>query len=240
MVHTLKALTDNFVFAILDPSQKEVFLVDPSVGVPVLKTCLAREWRVGAILNTHHHWDHVGGNGEIQSASQCPVIGYEGDRGRIPGMTHPVKEGEVFSVGPFRARALFIPGHTLGHIAYYFEKPGALFCGDTLFSLGCGRLFEGTAEQMFHSLRQLAALPPETKVYCGHEYTLANARFALSLDPQSSSQKENYATLEKKLLEEGATVPSTIGYELEWNPFLRCKTPWEFAELRKRKDQWNG
>lgn len=236
-VRSVKALTDNFIYLITEKNNNSVYVIDPSEAQPVLKLCKEEGLEIKAILTTHHHWDHVGGNLEIQKNTGCEIIGFEGDAHRIPGITRRVKEGETIKVGSAEAKVYFIPGHTLGHIAYYFEKDRALFCGDTLFSLGCGRLFEGTAGQMFQSLEILSGFPDDTRVFCAHEYTLSNARFLMALDP-SSSQKKIYATLEARLKSEGATVPSTLAYEKEWNPFLKCKNPLEFAELRKQKDLW--
>lgn len=237
-VYTLKVLQDNFIFVLRDNTSGKTAAVDPAEAEPVLEFCRKQNWNLDFILNTHHHWDHVGGNLELKEKTGCQILGFTRDRSRIPGIDRGVEEGEVVSVGNLSARVLFIPGHTTGHIAYYFEKEKVLFSGDTLFSMGCGRLFEGTPEQMFQSLAQIAGLRNDTQVYCTHEYTLANARFAIAVSSDPSSQKKNYTTLESRLLNEGQTVPTTVGYEKEWNPFLKCKNSLEFGELRRKKDHW--
>lgn len=237
IVHTVKALEDNFIFVLHDPVTSKTFVIDPSEAKPALDFCRQKNYKIDSIITTHHHWDHVGGNLEIQKETGCPIIGFVGDKDRVPGITQTVTDGESLKLGSLTAKVIHIPGHTTGHIAYYFENEQTVFCGDTLFVMGCGRLFEGTAKQMFDSFKRLASLPKTTKMYCAHEYSLSNARFALSLEP-GRLQNNNYATLQERLKREGQTVPTSIGYELEWNPFMRCKTPSAFEALRKLKDTW--
>ena len=202
------------------------------------------------ILCTHHHGDHVGGNLALKEATGCRIVGPEADRGRIPGLDQGVKEGDEVEVGSARLRVLETPGHTRGHISYYAPEAKALFCGDTLFALGCGRLLEGDAPTMWASLTKLAGLPDDTRVYCGHEYTQSNARFALSVDPDNERLTARAKEVDRQRAAGAPTVPSTLGEEKAANPFLRAGDPYlqarlgmqgapaveVFAELRRRKD----
>lgn len=239
LVFQLKALDDNYVYVLRDEATELTAVIDPSVSAPVFSFLKEKKWRLDYILNTHHHWDHVGGNLELQKTYDCEVVGYEGDKARLPGVTQTLKDGEIFRLGKSEAKVIFIPGHTTGHIAYYFEKEKALFPGDTLFSLGCGRLFEGTYEQMFHSLSLLKKLPDDTKVYCAHEYTLTNARFLQEIEPSEANNK-NYATLKGKLENVGSTIPSTLEFEKRYNPYMRASGVQAFREVRDKKDAWRG
>jgi hydroxyacylglutathione hydrolase len=204
------------------------------------------------VLSTHHHWDHTGGNLEIKQASNCMVIGPGYDQDRIPGIDAGVEEGDRVALGAAVAEILFIPGHTRGHIAYWFPGEAALLCGDTLFSLGCGRLFEGTPAQMWSSLDKLRQLPPETRIYCGHEYTQANARFALTIEPDNADLAAKARQVDAARAAGRATIPSTMAEERAANPFLRADAPavaaavglagadpvTVFAEVRRRKDSF--
>ncbi len=172
-----------------EPQSRATAVVDPSVAAPILEAAQREGWRITHILNTHHHNDHTGGNREIKEATGCTIIGPRADRDRIPGIDVEVGDGDAYALGEEEARVFDVPGHTRGHIAYWFADSRALFCGDTLFIMGCGRLFEGTPAQMWNSLGKLKALPPETRVYCGHEYTQNNARFALTVEPENSDLK---------------------------------------------------
>lgn len=248
--HILPVLQDNYVYLIHDPASQQTAAVDPSVAGPVLETLHEKGWMLTHIFSTHHHGDHVGGNRALKSVTQCEIIGFAGDAHRIPGIERKMEDEEEFAWGGDVVRILFIPGHTLGHIAYYFVRSGWVFCGDTLFSLGCGRLFEGTASQMHHSLQKLAALPNETLLYCGHEYTEANARFALTVEPTNLALRERANDVRGLRAYQHPTLPSAIGMEKATNPFLRTHSPEiraelgmenasdeeVFAELRKRKD----
>ncbi len=209
-------------------------------------------WRLTHILNTHHHPDHAGGNLALKSRHHCTIIGPRAEQGLIPGIDRAVGEGDIVDLGGHRARVIEVPAHTRGHIAYWFQEDGLAFVGDTLFSLGCGRLFEGTAEQMWHSLGKLMALPDDTLVYCGHEYTQANARFALTVEPGNADLRKRAAEVDRLRAAGKPTVPSTIGLEKRTNPFLRPTSPeiqkvlglegadpvTVFAETRKRKDRF--
>ncbi len=252
-IEQLLALKDNYVYLIHDEVTGETAVIDPSESKPVFDVLERKGWRLTQILNTHHHWDHVGGNLELKEKTGATVSGFLGDKARIPGIDSTISEGDIWKIGSLEAKVFEIPGHTTGHIAFYFEKNRSLFCGDTLFTLGCGRLFEGTPEQMWKSLARLRELPPETKVYCGHEYTALQTKFCLAFEPKN---QELIKRTEKVLAdtEKGIpTVPSTMEEELKTNPFLRPQSPEireslglqkasdedVFRELRLRKDQFH-
>ena len=248
----IPVLSDNFIYLVREPKSGAVAVVDPAVAEPVLAEAQKRGWKITHILNTHHHPDHVGGNEEIKAATGCTIVGPGHDPDRIPGMDVQVKDGDTYALGAETAKVFFVPGHTRGHIAYWFENSAALFCGDTLFSIGCGRMFEGTAEQMWTSLSKLRALPPETRVYCAHEYTQSNVRFAVTVDPTNTALRRREAEVSALRAEGKPTVPSTIGEERAANPFLRADDPVlaanvgmagrsavdVFAEVRGRKDRF--
>jgi hydroxyacylglutathione hydrolase len=251
-IELVPLLKDNYAYLLRDSATGTTAVVDPSEARPVLAVARARGWRITHVLSTHHHWDHTGGNLEIKQATNCMVIGPGYDQERIPGIDAGVQEGDRFVLGGAVAEILFIPGHTRGHIAYWFPEAQAVLCGDTLFSLGCGRLFEGTPAQMWRSLSKFAPLPDDARVYCAHEYTQANARFALSVDPDNPALQARAAEVDRLRAASQPTVPSTLGAERAANPFLRPHDPAirkrlgladasdvdVFAELRKRKDRF--
>ena len=251
-IEQIAVLSDNYVYLVREPKSGAVAVVDPAVAAPVMARAEELGWRITHILNTHHHPDHVGGNMEIKQATDCTVVGPKPDRERIPGIDVEVDDGDRYRFGAADAEVFFVPGHTRGHIAYWFPGSNALFCGDTLFALGCGRLFEGTPEQMWSSLSRLRALPPETRVYCAHEYTQANARFALSVDGANQALVRRAEEIDRKRDQGEPTVPSTLGQEVATNPFLRADDPElaeavglagaepvkVFAEVRQRKDNF--
>ncbi len=220
-------LADNYAYLLINGATAAV--VDVAEAGPVLERAEAEAVTVVAILSTHHHYDHVGGNEELiaeltrRAGADAPprVFGYTGDAGRIPGLTDGLDDGESFDVSGLQGRAIFIPAHTRGHLAYYFAGEGTVFTGDTLFAGGCGRLFEGDAAQMMSSLAKLAGLPDDTLVYCGHEYTKKNLEFAAMLEPGNQTLRDRREEVDRTLAEGNPTVPTTIGIEKLTNPFLR-------------------
>jgi hydroxyacylglutathione hydrolase len=218
---TLPVLTDNYIYLIHDPLSHETAVVDPALAQPVLNVLHDKNWKLTYILNTHHHSDHVGGNLQLKQITGCKIIAAQADSARIPGFDQGVNEGDVISIGNHKAKVIATPGHTRAHIVYHFAEDNILFCGDTLFVMGCGRLFEGTAEQLWHSLQKLKALPKETLVYCTHEYTQSNGRFALTVEPDNQSLQRRMAEVNRLRSNNQPTVPTTIAEELETNPFFR-------------------
>lgn len=218
-VHQLPALNDNYIYLIEDHNSDTLAVVDPADASPVVQACNQLDKPLTHILNTHHHWDHTDGNKPLKSRFGATVIGAEVDAARIPEIDIGVSEASPILLGSLSTEVLFVPGHTRGHIAYLIGD--ALFCGDTLFGGGCGRLFEGTPEQMWRSLTKLAALPDETRVYCAHEYTLANLRFARNVDPDNSDLTTRISNDTQKRMKQLPTIPSSIGIEKLTNPFLR-------------------
>lgn len=233
-VWILPALRDNYIYVLKNESHTAV--VDPSEAAPVIQFLRKKKWPLDFIFNTHHHFDHTGGNLELKKIWQSQILGSQKDKNRIPGIDKTLSDGEVFCFGKTEAKVIFIPGHTSGHIAFYLTKEKYLFPGDTLFGIGCGRLFEGSPEEMFNSLGRLKRLPKETLVYCGHEYTQANGRFALTVDKDNLSLKKRMEKVQR-LREQGQpTVPFTLGEDLKTNPFLKAKTAAALADLRAQKD----
>lgn len=248
----IPVLQDNYLYLIHEPTSGETAIVDPAVEEPVVAELEARGWRLTHIFNTHHHWDHTGANLALKERYGLTIIGPEADKDRIPGIDICVKEGDTAMLGGVAADVYFVPGHTRGHIAYHFPKDDALFCGDTIFSMGCGRLFEGTPDQMWTSLQKLMALPDSTRIYCAHEYTTANGNFALSVEPKNAALNARMAEVQALRTDGQPTVPSTLGVEKETNPFLRPMSEEiqamvgltgaplvdVFAEVRHRKDNF--
>ncbi|OCR01401.1 hydroxyacylglutathione hydrolase [Oscillatoriales cyanobacterium USR001] len=230
-VYRLPILSDNYVFLLHDRDRNLAAVVDPGLASPVLQQIQALGAKLTAILNTHHHHDHIGGNYELlQYFPQIKVYGGSEDRGRIPGQKIFLKDGDRITFGDRSATIFFVPGHTKAHIAYYFHptKPsetGELFCGDTLFGGGCGRLFEGTPAQMLASLNKLQALPDCTRIWCAHEYTLKNLQFALTVDRDNLDLQHRCTEVKAVRSRNEPTIPSSIGLEKSTNPFLRCTNP---------------
>ncbi len=251
-IHQIPVLHDNYVYLAHEAETGATAVIDPAVAAPVLESADAKGWRITHILNTHHHGNHVGGNLEIKERTGCTIVGARSDAGRIPGIDVQLSEGDNYALGNATAKVIDVAGHTSGHIAYWFEESDALFCGDTVFALGCGRLFEGTPEQMWRSLDKIRALPPSTRIYCAHEYTQANARFALTVDPTNKALRARSAEIDRLRAAGSPTVPSRLADELATNPFLRADdedvaaavglTPANpvavFAEVRSRKDRF--
>ncbi len=231
----IPVLNDNYVW-LFEYAPGLAAAIDPAVAEPVLAAAKAEGLRITHILNTHWHPDHVGGNSALKAETGCTIIGSRREAAKIPGIDTEVDEGDTVVLGDHSATVLFVGAHTAGHIAYHFPAANALFPGDTLFAMGCGRLFEGTAQDMFTALGKLKALPPQTKVYCAHEYTLSNARFAITVEPGNSDLADRLAAVEIARRMGEATVPFTIGDELATNPFVRAGTVGELAERRSAKD----
>ncbi len=232
------AFADNYLWLVHDQASGETAVVDPGDPAPVLAEADRRGWRITKILNTHWHPDHTGGNLAVKEATGAQIWGPEGENGRVPGLDHALKEGDRISIGSHSAEVWEVPGHTLGHIAYIFRDDGVAFVGDTLFAMGCGRLFEGTAEQMHRSLRRLAELPDETRIYCAHEYTLSNARFAAHAFPGEGAIADRLKAVETARAAGEMTVPTTVEAERATNPFLLARDTDHFAELRQAKDNF--
>ena len=237
-IKIINCLEDNFSYLILDKRSKDCCVVDPGEAQPIINEIEKKKLNLKFILNTHHHYDHVGGNSELKKKFSAKIVGFHGDRQRIPGIDITVKENEIWEEGNFIAKIIHTPGHTLGHICFYFFNEKIIFTGDTLFSLGCGRIFEGTHEQMFNSLQKLKTLPPETKIFCGHEYTLQNSLFCLSRDKNNKKLKEKIEDLKLKLKKGIASIPSTIQSENLLNIFLKTPSLDDFSKLRNLKDNF--
>jgi hydroxyacylglutathione hydrolase len=219
-------LRDNYGYLIVCQKTNTAGIIDPSEAEPVLQRVEQEKVALVAIANTHHHRDHTGGNEGLLARQQLRVYGHQSDKNRIPGLTDGVDEGDEIQIGELHGKVLFIPGHTTGHVAYLFSNN--LFCGDTLFTAGCGRLFEGTPEQMQASLKKLMALPDDTKVYCGHEYTENNLRFAMTLEPRNHKLISRLGRVQTLRARGVPTVPATMEEEKQTNPFLR----WDSEELQ--------
>jgi len=251
VVEIIPVLTDNYVYLLHEPISGATAAVDPAVAAPVLERLAARGWSLSHILITHHHSDHTGGVADLAGHTGCAVVGSGRDAARLPPLTIEVSERDTFLLGSTAAMVLSVPGHTTNHLAFWIPDSHALFCGDVLFSLGCGRLFEGTAAEMWASLCKLRDLPPETLVYCGHEYTAANGRFARLVERDNHALQLRLEEVESQRAKGKPTVPSTIASERAANPFLRADEPAVaravgmepgtdpvrvLAELRRRKD----
>jgi hydroxyacylglutathione hydrolase len=234
----IPALSDNYIWLVHEPQSGETLVVDPAVADPVLAEADKRGWRIGQIWNTHWHPDHTGGNEAIKAATGCTVSGPAAEAARIPTLDRQVGEGDTVRLGAVEARVFETPAHTAGHISYYLPSEGVVFVGDTLFAMGCGRLFEGDAAQMHANLQRFAALPPETEVYCAHEYTLSNGRFAVTAEPDNRALARRLADVEAARSRGEATVPTTIALERETNPFMRASSPEELAQIRAAKDRF--
>ncbi|MGE0717210.1 MAG: hydroxyacylglutathione hydrolase [Alphaproteobacteria bacterium] len=251
-IRRVPVLKDNYVWLVRETASGLTAVVDPAVAEPVEAAAAAAGWRITHILNTHHHGDHTGANLQLKATHGCTIVGPRADRARIPGIDVEVGDGDRYRLGEATAEVFDVPGHTRGHIAYWFADDAALFCGDTLFAMGCGRLFEGTPDQMWRSLGKLKALPGPTRVYCAHEYTQSNARFALTVDGANPALVARAAEVDRLRARGEATVPSTIAAERATNPFLRADEPAVaaavgllpgdpvavFAEVRRRKDSF--
>ena len=209
----IPALSDNYIWLAHDAASGETIVVDPAVAEPVLEAAAARGWTISAIWNTHWHPDHTGGNAAIQAATGCTIIAPAAEAAKIPTADRLVAEGDTVTLGAFQAEVIDVPAHTAGHIAYHLPDAQIIFVGDTLFAMGCGRLFEGTAAQMFANMQRLAALPGETTVYCAHEYTQSNGRYALVAEPDNAALVARMAEVDAMRAQDLPTVPTTIALE---------------------------
>lgn len=251
-IQQIPVLNDNYIYLIHDTESGDTAVVDPTVAAPVLSALKHNNWQLKYIFNTHHHADHVGGNLALKAQTDCKIVACAADQQRIPGIDIKLSEGDTLKLGSHTVQVISCSGHTSGHIAFYIQGSDALFCGDTLFAMGCGRLFEGTAEQMQHSLKKFTALPLSTRIYCAHEYTAANAQFAFSVEPGNKDLLEAIETIKKLRVAQQPTVPTTLAQELATNPFLRTDSTAirktlamqnaselaVFTELRERKNQF--
>ncbi len=234
------AFADNYLWLVHDAVSGETAVVDPGDPAPVLAEAERHGWRITTILNTHWHPDHTGGNMAIKQATGATIVGPEGEADRVPGMDRAIGEGDTVRIGAHQADVWEVPGHTLGHIAYIFREDGIAFVGDTLFAMGCGRLFEGSPEQMHRSLGRLASLPDGFQLFCAHEYTLANARFAAHAFPENRAIADRLSLVEHERAADRPTVPTTVEQERATNPFLLAKDLEQFAELRRAKDNYRS
>ena len=236
----IPVLSDNYVWLVHEPASGATMVVDPAVAEPVLAEAASRGWTITDIWNTHWHPDHTGGNADIKAATGCTITGPAAEAARIPTLDMMVRGGDTVQLGRVVAQVIDVPAHTAGHIAYHFAGEHAAFVGDTLFAMGCGRLFEGTAEQMFANMRVLEALPAATTVYCAHEYTQSNGRYARVAEPDNSAIAARMIEVDAARLRGEATIPTTIALERATNPFMRAKSVAELAERRADKDSFKG
>jgi hydroxyacylglutathione hydrolase len=232
----IPVLSDNYVWLVHEAGSGETMVVDPAVAEPVLAVAGARGWRITQIWNTHWHPDHTGGNAAIKEATGCLITGPAAEKERIPTLDRTVAEGDVVTLGAVAAQVIDVPAHTAGHIAFHFSTEQAAFVGDTLFAMGCGRLFEGTAEQMYSNMRKLEALGDDTAIYCAHEYTLSNGRFALTVEPDNAALVARMAEVTAMRDRGEPTVPTTIALERATNPFMRAASAEQLAARRAAKD----
>jgi hydroxyacylglutathione hydrolase len=232
------AFSDNYLWLVYDDDSGETAVVDPGDAAPVLAEAKRLGWRISQVWNTHWHRDHTGGNLAIKEATGATISGPASED--IPGRDVALGEGDTIRLGDHVGRVIAVPGHTLGHIALVFDEDGVAFVGDTLFAMGCGRLFEGTPQQMFTSLGRIASLPEETRLYCAHEYTLSNGRFAAHAEPGNADIAARLSAVEKLRSEGAMTVPTTVAAERATNPFVRANDWQEFARLRSDKDSFRS
>ena len=237
VVKIIPCLNDNYSYLIYN-KKKIGYVVDPSEAKPVIEIIEKNNITLKYILNTHHHYDHVGGNKELKKRFNSKIIGFKDDKDRIPLIDILVEDNQTWTQDGFEIKIFHIPGHTSGHICFYFPREHMVFTGDTLFSLGCGRIFEGTYSQMFNSINKLKKLPPKTKIYCGHEYTLQNSNFCIKHDPKNLKLKNKILDIKKRLDDGLPTLPTILEDEKECNIFLKAKDVKSFSKLRDLKDNF--
>ena len=237
-IEILKCLQDNYSYLIIDETNRNACVVDPGESIPIINFVENNNIKLEYILNTHHHYDHIGGNLELKEKYGSKIVAFKGDKSRIPEIDVPVQNDQIWKADNFEAKIFHTPGHTSGHIAFYFFNEKKIFTGDTLFSLGCGRIFEGTFQEMFNSLNKIKKLPRETEIYCGHEYTLQNSNFCIQQDPENSKLKDKIIKIKKKLGNGLPTLPTILSEEIECNVFLKAKNIETFSKLRDLKDNF--
>ncbi len=237
-VKIIPCLNDNYSYLIFDKIKKVACVVDPSEAKPVIKFIEKFNVDLKYILNTHHHYDHVGGNIELKKRFNAKIVGFQGDKNRIPGIDILVDNNQNWIEENFQIKIFHIPGHTSGHICFYLPKEKMVFSGDTLFSLGCGRIFEGSHRQMYESLNKFKRLPAETKVYCGHEYTLENSKFCLKYDSNNKKLKKKIKDIKEKIKKGLPSIPSKIQEEIDCNIFMKANDLESFSKLRDLKDNF--
>tara|TARA_B110001452_G_scaffold180116_1_gene151236 strand:- start:312 stop:1031 length:720 start_codon:yes stop_codon:yes gene_type:complete len=237
-IKIIPCLQDNYSYLIVDKKKNIACVIDPSEADPIIRYLENNNIKLKFILNTHHHYDHIGGNQKLKKKYGASVVGYKEDKEKIPGIDILVNDQDAWKYENFEAKIIHVPGHTLGHICFYFYKENSIFTGDTLFSLGCGRIFEGTYSQMFDSLMKLKKLPPSTKIFCGHEYTKQNSNFCIAHDKNNENLKTKINDIKIKIKDGLPTIPSTIKDELDCNIFLRANNVETFSKLRYLKDNF--
>ena len=237
-IEIIPCLQDNYRYLISDESNNLACVVDPSESKPIINYLKNKNIKLKYILNTHHHFDHIGGNKDLKNKFGSIVVGFKEDANRIPEIDILLEDNQIWKADNFISKIIHVPGHTAGHICFHFFQEKLVFTGDTLFSLGCGRIFEGTYKEMFESLNKIKSLPEETKVYCGHEYTLSNLKFCIKYNPENQNLKKKAENIKKKIDNGLPTIPSTIKDELECNIFLRANDLESFSKLRDLKDNF--
>ena len=237
-IHQIPVWEDNYIYLLHEKQTNKTTAIDPGSAPAVQDFLKINNLNLDYILTTHHHFDHTGGNLKLKEEWHCKIYGFKGDEQRIPGIDICLKEGDSFSIGSLCFEVLHVPGHTLGHIAFWNKKNQMLFCGDTVFAMGCGRLFEGSPKQMFSSLNKIKKLPQTSLIYCAHEYSLKNARFALSLEPSHLELKKRFKKILALRKQNQATVPFYLEEEMLTNPFLRARSVSEFTHIRKLRDDF--
>ena len=237
-IKIIPCLQDNYSYLLIDETKKIACVIDPGDAEPVIEYLEKNKIKLKFILNTHHHFDHVGGNKKLKEKYKALVVGFKGEKQRIPEIDILLEDNETWVYEKFEAKIIHVPGHTLGHICFYFYNEESIFTGDTLFSLGCGRIFEGTYSQMYNSLMKLKNLPENTKVFCGHEYTKQNSNFCILHDKNNKNLKIKINDIDSKLKNKMPTIPSTIKDELECNIFFRSNSEESFSKLRDLKDNF--
>ena len=238
LIEIIPCLQDNYSYLIIDESIHTACVVDPSESQPIISFLENKNIKLKYILNTHHHYDHIGGNIELKERFKSKIVGFKGDKNRIPEIDFLVEDNQIWKKDNFEAKIYHVPGHTSGHITFHFFNEKKIFTGDTLFSLGCGRIFEGTHKQMYESLKRIKELPKDTEIYCGHEYTLQNSNFCILNDPKNPKLKEKILKIKKKISNNQPTIPTILSDELDCNIFLKAEDVESFSKLRELKDNF--